>query len=80
MIVNGYKPLSDWYVLGVICLVMFAIGFIASSAIDPLPRQVEEIMVEISRCHLQTQEICSIMVMPDSSEAEVYLLYSRYVK
>jgi len=80
VIVNGYKPLSDWYVLGAICFVMLFIGFILAQVLDPMPRHVQEILVEMSRCQLETQEQCSIMVMPDSAQAEVYLLYSEHVK
>lgn len=80
MKINGYKPLEDWYVLGAICLMMFFIGFIASRVFDPMPRNANEIMVEVSRCHFETGERCSIMVMPDSSKQDVYLLYSRHVK
>ena len=80
MIVNGYKPLSDWYVLGAICLVMAFIGFIASQVLDPLPRPVVEIMTELTRCHRETGQTCYIIVMPNDSEAQVYLLYSQYVK
>lgn len=80
MIVNGYKPLSDWYVLGAICFVMLFIGFILAQVLDPMPQHVQEIIVEMSRCQLETQEQCSIMVMPDSAHAAVYLLYSQHVK
>jgi hypothetical protein len=78
--VNGYKPLSDWYVLGGICFLSMFIGFIGAQFANPIPNQVREVMVEVMRCHRETGEICSIMVMPNSSEAEVYLLYSQYVK
>lgn len=80
MIVNGYKPINDWYVLGAICLGMMFLGFIASQVMDPLPRQVREIMIEIHKCQRQTEQVCSIMVMPNGAEAEVYLLYSQHVK
>lgn len=80
MIVNGYKPLNDWYVLGAICFMMFFMGFIASQVVDPLPRQVQEIMVEVNNCQRETGQVCSIMVMPNEAEAAVYLLYSQHVK
>jgi hypothetical protein len=80
MIVNGYKPLNDWYVLGAICFSMFFIGLIASQIFNPLPRHVREVQLELHNCQRETEQTCSIMVMPDGSQAEVYLLYSRYVK
>jgi hypothetical protein len=78
--INGYKPLSDWYVLGGICFVMLFVGFMASQILDPIPRTVMEIMTEMTRCHRETQQSCAIMVMPVESQAEVYLLYSQHVK
>jgi hypothetical protein len=80
VIVNGYKPLSDWYVLGAICLSMMFIGFILGQVFDPLPRKILEVRAELMRCHRETQEVCSLVTMPESSHAEVYLLYSQYVK
>ena len=80
MIVNGYKPLNDWWVLAAICFGMFFIGYIASQVLDPVPRAIREIMSEVSKCQIDTNEQCSVIAMPDSSHAEVYLLYSQYVK
>jgi hypothetical protein len=80
VIVNGYKPLSDWYVLGAICFVMMLIGMILGQVLNPLPREIQEVRVELMRCHRETQEVCSLVTMPASSHAAVYLLYSQYVK
>ena len=80
MILNGYKPLDDWWVLAAVCFAMFLIGFIASQILNPLPETVREIMAEITRCHRDTQEVCSVIAMPDSSHTEVHMLYSTYVK
>jgi len=80
VIINGYKPLNDWWVLAAICVVMFLFGVLASQILNPLPETVREIMAEITRCHRDTQEVCSVIAMPDSSHAEVYLLYSMHVK
>lgn len=80
MIVNGYKPLNDWYVLGAICVVMMFIGFILGQVFDPLPREIQAVRVELMKCHRETKEVCSLVTMPASSFNEVYLLYSQYVK
>jgi len=78
--VNGYKPPSDWYLLGALCLVMGFIGFLLALVMNPVPTRIQEIRAEMVRCHLDTQEICSVIVMPNPSHDEVYLLYSHYVK
>ena len=80
MTVNGYKPLNDWYVLGAICFGMMFIGAIVGQILDPLPREIQAVRIELMNCHRETQEVCSLVTMPNSSHAEVYLLYSQYVK
>lgn len=80
MIINGYKPLDDWKILVAICFIMLFIGFMASQIMNPVPRQIQEVHRELVKCHLDTNEVCSIMVMPDIAHDEIYLLYSKYVK
>lgn len=80
MIVNGYKPLDDWWVLAAICLSMMLIGAIVSQLLDPLPENMRIVQDELMKCHQETQEVCSLVTMPASSFNEVQLLYSKYVK
>jgi len=80
MVINGYKPLNDWYVLAAICFGSMFIGGIISQVVDPLPRQLQEVRIQLMHCYRETQEVCSLVTMPNSSHAEVYLLYSTYVK
>jgi len=80
VIINGYKPLNDWYALLAICMVMIFFGYLGTQVLDPLPRNIQEIRTELMNCFRETKEICSLVVMPNSSHTEVYLLYSTYVK
>jgi hypothetical protein len=59
---------------------MVFIGLILGQVLDPLPREIQEVRLELMRCNRETQEVCSLVTMPASSHAEVYLLYSQYVK